>query len=324
MRRSLSATRAVYRTAAATVVLAAAATAGCGGGDGGNDTGLSGFDIEDVGFMTPESVLADTVADVYLVSNINGGPTDKDDNGFISRVSPDGQVLELKWIDGTALPAELHAPKGMAIRGDSLYIADVDCVRVFNRVSGAPVEQICIDGATFLNDVAFSKDGSLFVTDSGLQGPNLEPSGTDAIYRLSLRAGVEDQTIAQSPNLGAPNGIAIGPRGIFVATFGSGQIVRYTVDADPPATVHPESDRQIDGIVFLNDGGFAFSSWGDSAVYHVSAAGTVQPLLTGIESPADIGYDPRRNRILVPLFTQNKVLVRHLGDEPAAGGESGG
>ena len=61
---------------------------------------------------TPESALHDPEADVYLVSNINGGPCDRDDNGFISRVSPDGQVLDLKWIDGADPGVTLHAPKG--------------------------------------------------------------------------------------------------------------------------------------------------------------------------------------------------------------------
>ena len=45
--------------------------------------------------------LDDAVDIATQVSNRNGGPGDMDDNGFISRVSPDGRVLDLKWIDGT-------------------------------------------------------------------------------------------------------------------------------------------------------------------------------------------------------------------------------
>src|SRR5262245_10177215 len=56
--------------------------------------------VEIPGFQTPESVLYDADNDVYLVSNINGKPLDADDNGFISKVSPDGKITELKWIDG--------------------------------------------------------------------------------------------------------------------------------------------------------------------------------------------------------------------------------
>ena len=67
--------------------------------------------MTEVGFSTPESVLHDTQADVYLVSQIHGMPLDPDGDGFISRVSPDGQVAELRWIDGRAEGVTLNAPK---------------------------------------------------------------------------------------------------------------------------------------------------------------------------------------------------------------------
>ena len=81
------------------------------------------------GFSTPESAVHDTIADVYLVSNINGSPFGDDKAGFISRVSPDGKVLDLKWIDGSSADVELNAPKGLALVAETLYVADVNVVR---------------------------------------------------------------------------------------------------------------------------------------------------------------------------------------------------
>ena len=112
---------------------------------------------------TPESALHDPEADVYLVSNINGGPGDRDDNGFISRVSPDGQVLDLKWIDGADPGVTLHAPKGSAVYGDRFYVADIDVVRRFDRTSGAPLGAWAVPNAGFLNDVAVGADGTVYV-----------------------------------------------------------------------------------------------------------------------------------------------------------------
>src|SRR5688500_9540014 len=71
------------------------------------------FTVKDAGFATPESVVYDDQADVYLVSNINGNLTAADGNGFISKVSPEGQVTELKWIDGSKKGTKLNAPKGL-------------------------------------------------------------------------------------------------------------------------------------------------------------------------------------------------------------------
>jgi len=63
------------------------------------------------GFLTPESVKYDTGQDVYFVSNINGGPLTKDNNGFISRVRPDGAIENLKFVEGGHNGVILNAPK---------------------------------------------------------------------------------------------------------------------------------------------------------------------------------------------------------------------
>jgi hypothetical protein len=72
--------------------------------------------------------------------------------------------------------------------------------------------------------------------------------------------------------------------------------------------------------VFLNDGSFAFSAWGDSSVYIVGSTGSVRRAITNVEAPADIGYDSRRNRLLIPLFNQNAVIIHSLGDPATSTG----
>src|SRR2546429_5204362 len=75
------------------------------------------------GFLTPESVLHDPVQDIYFVSNINGGPTTKDNNGFISRVRPDGAVENLKFIEGGHGGVTVTAPNRRAIRGSTSSVS---------------------------------------------------------------------------------------------------------------------------------------------------------------------------------------------------------
>src|SRR5690606_9584497 len=92
-------------------VLLAALLAACGGGDEAADeparegsaetmAAAETMTVADAGFQTPESVLHDPAADVYIVSNISGNPPEKDNDGFLSRVSPEGQVIALKWVEG--------------------------------------------------------------------------------------------------------------------------------------------------------------------------------------------------------------------------------
>src|SRR3989304_3479031 len=143
--------------------------------------------VQGVGFQTPEAVLYDAAGDGYLVSNINGSPTAADGNGFISRIGPEGQVLALKWIDGTVSSVTLHAPKGMAIVGEPPYLADLTRARLFDRRTGQPKGSVAVPGATFLNDAAAGPDGSVYATDSGFTAA-FSPSGSDAGYRVD-RAG---------------------------------------------------------------------------------------------------------------------------------------
>jgi hypothetical protein len=304
-----------------TIALAVAvALTGCAAedtGDTGDATPVSegGITVAGVGLSTPEAVLHDTVADVYLVSNIAGGPAEVDGNGFISRLSPDGEVLELRWIDGAAEGVELNAPKGMEILGDSLYVADLDCVRIFVRTTGAPAGQTCFQGATFLNDVAVDQNRTLYVTDTGMQaGPQgLEPSGTAAIYRFFTDG--RTARITSGEELGNPNGIAVGSRGVFVVTFGSGEVYQLAPDGSRTPVL---SDPQLDGIEFIGEGGFLYSSWGASAVYQVTPAGEKITVVGGVDAPASIGYDASRRRVLVPLFNQDEIWIR---DVPGAGAD---
>lgn len=297
--------------------LLTALVAGCAASDSPDSDGRMTEDapptetiiVAGVGFETPESVLHDPDHDVYYVSNINGDPFAADGNGFISRLSPDGEVMELRWIDGSAEGVTLNAPKGMAIQGSSLFVTDVDCVRIFDRDTGAASGEVCVPDATFLNDIAPDDQGTLFVTDSGFE-PGFEPSGTDAVYRLSRDGRMA--AIAEGEWLGHPNGVAVGARGIFVVAFGSGEVIQLAVDGSH-TRVMPESERQLDGVEFMEDGGFVFSSWGDQAVYRVYGTGDIERIVENVDAPADIGIDRSRNRLLIPLFNKNEVWIRPLG-----------
>jgi hypothetical protein len=287
------------------VFSAAALLAGCG--NYGMMAEPVDITVSEVGFATPESVLHDAAADVYLVSNINGTPLDADGNGFISRLSPDGEVIDLKWIDGADAGTTLNAPKGMAISGDRLYVADIDCIRMFNQATGSPAGEHCVNGASFLNDVTPALGGGVLFTDTGLDA-SFAPVGTDAVYRLDAD-GVT--TLIADPELGAPNGIIDTSDGPLVVTFMSGEVYRIGADGNRTVLAAP-SEQQLDGVVELADGRILASSWGDSCIHEMSAAGDMTCIISDVEAPADIGADTGRSRVLIPLFTSDMVLIRSI------------
>jgi len=274
--------------------------------------------VANAGFRTPESVLYDVEADVYLVSNVNGGEVAADGNGFISRLDPDGRVLELKWIDGSRPEQALDAPKGMAISEGVLYVADIDAVRMFDRATGKAAGKVMIPGATFLNDVAAAPDGTIYVSDSGLkQGKaDLEPSGSDAIYRIDKGEGKAKKVI-RDRGLGNPNGLLADAEGVWVVSFGSGQIYRVSREGRKEAGENLPTG-QLDGIVQVADGAVLVSSWEGSSILRGLPGAGFLANITGVASPADIGYDSRRKRVLIPLFTGNAVEIRTLGPATVA------
>ena len=271
------------------------------------DTVFTGLTVVD-SFRTPESVLYDPASDGYLVANINGLPLDKDDNGFISRVNPDGRVDQLAWIDGADSAVTLNAPKGMGIRGDTLFVADIDEVRLFDRVSGEPRGSWRVRGATFLNDMHVGPDGAVYVTDTGLN-PDFSSNGGDAVYRFDARG--RPTAVARSRSLGGPNGVFATDSGVVIATWRGDVYLlsprgRRTDMPRPPA-------GGLDGLMRTTDGAWLVSSWNDSTVRRLMPGDTAwSAVVRGVASPADIGFDTRRQRILIPQFNVNRVQVLPL------------
>ena len=111
------------------------------------------------GFSHPESVDLDIAHQVFYVSNINGGPLDKDGNGFISKVSRDGKLITLKWIDG------LNAPKGIVMQGFNMWVTDIDRLVQIDTRLGKITNTYPAEGAVFLNDPAVDSAGNVYVTD---------------------------------------------------------------------------------------------------------------------------------------------------------------
>lgn len=264
--------------------------------------------IEDIGLSTPESVEYYAAEDVYLVTNINGNPLAADGNGFISKLKPDGSVVGLKWIDGANEGVSLNAPKGAAIVGEHLFVADLNQVHVFELPGGKPLRSISIDGSTFLNGITPGDDDSVYVTDSGF-GEGFAASGSDAVYQVWADGNYD--VVVKGEELGHPNGIWNDGDRLVVVTFGSGKMLSID-DAGTQTAMPTPPTGALDGLVKTSNGHFLVSSWDGSAIYRLNDDDTFSPMAENLDAPADLGIDTKRNRLLVPLFKQNKVVILPL------------
>lgn len=192
------------------------------------------------GFANPESAALSSDGTFLYVTNVNGEGDAQDGNGFISRVSLDGQMLQREFATG------LDAPKGIMVGGDALYVADVDELVILDAATGAIRRRVPAPGAVFLNDLTFAADGQVLMADSH----------TGRIY------GVRSDTAEiwlENELLDSINGF-LPEEGRLLVTTMAGRLL--AIDQESRAvTVLAEGLGNADGIAALGEGRYLVSEW---------------------------------------------------------------
>lgn len=269
------------------------------------------------GFLSPESVKYDPEQDVYFVTNILGYGSDKDGNGYIVKVNAATMEMEM-FAQGGKNGVVLDAPKGTALHGDTLWVADIDHLRGFDRHNGRMLADVDLSPqhAMLLNDVDVGPDGSIHVTDSGIHMTDKGVIYSDSSQQIFVVGPNRSVTVqAQGPALGHPNGIKWDSRGKrwIVVTFAPFHSEVYAMrDGDSTRTVLGQGIGRFDGLEIMPDGRLLVTCWNDSTVHAVGPGGRDEPMVRHLSQPADLGYDSRRNRIAVPLGMLGRVEVWQL------------
>lgn len=238
----------------------------------------------------PESVLPDLQRRVLYVSNIDGEPWKKDGKGSIGKVSLDGKILATDWVTG------LNAPKGMGIRGNLLYAADLDQLVVIDIEKGQISKKIPIPGASGLNDVTVGESGVIYATDTHSRKVFALEGERPSVFLEKLKE---------------PNGI-LSHQGVLYLLDGEGM---YRVGTDRKLSpISPDIGSGVDGIENVSGNDFLVSRWGGT-IHLVHGDGTRQLLLDTEAkeiNAADIGYDAKKRIVYVPTFFKNSIVAYEL------------
>jgi hypothetical protein len=245
----------------------------------------------DTTLLTPESVLYDAANDFYYVSCINGVPPDaKDGDGYIAKMDANGKIITDKWATG------MSAPKGMALVGNTLYVADISKIVMIDVATGKISGEKEIEEAAFLNDMEAASDGTVYFTDSG----------TKKAY--SMKNG-EVKELFTNDDLAQINGVYVDGDNLTFASMESGNVVKYSL-LNNTATVVSDSLFGGDGIKKYKDG-YIISNW-NGEVYHLTADWKKTKILDTQRAKlnaADIEVVESKNLLLVPTFFGNKVMA---------------
>ena len=252
----------------------------------------------------PESVVQDPATGAIYVSNIAGAIMQKDGNGFISKLKPDGTFIAREWVKG------LNAPTGLALHDRTLYVADVDELVEINIASGEITNRYEARGAIFLNDVAVGEDGTVYVSDTPmntiwrLKDGNFEPWLTD-------------------DDLNGPNGLLVQGGKLIVASFGklAGEGQKQELGGILAIDLEDQSLNKLgdgalignlDGLQSLQPGIYLVTDWAAGGLYRVDAKGKAERLVKLGKGSADFIYLPDKTMALIPIMLSNSLVVYAL------------
>ncbi len=253
------------------------------------------------GFAHPESVDLDLAHSVLYVTSIGGGPLDKDGNGYISKVSKDGMMLEQNWITG------LNGPKGMVMNGFKLYVSDIDQLVEIDTRTGKVVAKYDAVGAKFLNDTAVDADGNVYVSDIAKSTIWQLKDGKMAVWY-------------DKPGFQNPNGLRV-IRGdkLLVAGFGTGMHDDGAMDTKGSLLVIDLKTKELtnlgggqgvgalDGLERNGRDGFYATDFNAGALYEINKDGSFETVLDLKTGSADMDQFNNGHTVVIPQMLENEV-----------------
>jgi sugar lactone lactonase YvrE len=253
---------------------------------------------EATGFKNPESAVYDRASGAIYVSNVNGDPMSKDGNGFISKLSPDGQVIALEWVKG------LDSPTGLTLATGKLYAADVDRIVEIDVSKGEITGRFEAPGAKFLNDLATDNTGRVYASDMVANSIWLLDRSKLALF-------------LQSDELDNPNGLLIEGDRIIVASWGKMEKDFSTKIPGHMKTVSLATKAitdlgdatalgNLDGVV-AGEKGYWVTDWVSGGLFHVSPDGKGTRVLPLSSGSADLGTGPNGS-LMIPMMKDGTVL----------------
>jgi len=254
------------------------------------------------GMDKPASFIVDPATGVYYVSNVAGSPTAKDNNAFIARISADGKLIDKNFIRSGKNGVQLDAPRGLAISGNHLFVADIDAVRRFDKESGKPLGSIdfLLLGVKLLSGLAVDTDGNVYASDRF----------GNAIYRIDPAQNFQITVVAIDSRLGHPSGLVFeaAHKRLLVAAWGLGKVIAVDLQGNI-LQVHSRQFKNLDGIDLDREGNIIVSDFTAGEIYRIKKYSTVEVLRRNMVAPAGVSYDFRNNQVLVPSFDGNLVFT---------------
>ncbi|HXH29176.1 MAG TPA: SMP-30/gluconolactonase/LRE family protein [Bacteriovoracaceae bacterium] len=202
----------------------------------------------------------------------------------------------------------LKAPKGLAIRGNDLFVTDINRVVKVDIAKGSISRIFEVEGSKFLNDIVIDEEGTVFTSDMF----------SNVIYQIrgnSVSRFVEDDRISGANGLylkGEQLVVSRWDSEIDLNTFVSkqlGDVVSISLKNPKEMSTSNAVTGHLDGLTYDNEGNQLLSDWMNGDVFRVDRAGRSEKLYNFGQGTADISFAKELNTLLVPQMNQSKLIL---------------
>ncbi len=255
------------------------------------------------GLIAPESAYFDSGTGFLFLSQIGeGGGKGKDGDGWISKLTTDGQMVENKWV------TSLNAPKGVRGHKGMLYVSDIDRIVAIDIAGAKIVKVIDIKDAVFLNDLATDAEGTVYVSDM-------------AASRIYQFKNDEVSVFAEGENLEHPNGLLVDGDSLVIGGWGTGfsqddfstkvlgRLQKIDLRTKEITAITPEPVGHLDGIEADGRGGYIVTDWRNGKLFRISKKGRVRLLMNFPQGAADHAYLVDKQLIILPEMMEGKLTA---------------
>jgi len=258
------------------------------------------------GLKAPESIYLDPDSGFLFLSQIGeGGGAGKDGDGWISKITTDGKMVENKWVTG------FNAPKGLRSHGGTLWVSDIDRVVAVDIAKGEIKQEISVPDAKFLNDLATDADGNVYVSDMVASRVFKITDGKASIF-------VEGEEIQH------PNGLLVDGGSLVLGGWGEGfnedfstdilgQLQKVDLKTKERTVVTPKPTGYLDGIEADGRGGYIVTDWRNGKLFHISKKGKARVVKTFPRGLADHAYLVDKALLILPEMLEGKLTAYRYG-----------
>lgn len=246
-------------------------------------------DKELQGFHHPESVIFDEQQQVFYVSNMAGK---EGQDGFISKVSAKGEMLDTVWVKG------LENPKGLLLQGEKLFVTDVTLLVEINRTSGDIISKTEVKNASSLNDIASDDAGNIYISDLG----------GNRIFKREISGNISEWL--NTSKLQRPNGLVVSEDNIFVASWGKekpGHFLKIDRKTKMIEKISPKGIGNLDGVQKITHDSFYISDWATGTIYRINTNGSMEKVVESGKSSGDILFLKDSSELVLPMNHQNAL-----------------